>query len=112
MALGLGRQMRDELWGILGRGTTPWDFAIEDAQRIRLNAPSAIVAELADPASEEGNQNWKIRRPVGGGSKAVDLKSEVRQGQFGEKAPQEGDDVDVGLGIRRTEILDTKLVKL
>ncbi len=87
MALGLRREVRDELWGVLGRDATARHLTVKHSQRIRLNAPAAIVAEVSDPALEEGHQHGKIGSAIGHGAQAVDLQRKIRQGEIREKAP-------------------------
>src|SRR6185295_15224964 len=98
--------------GIAEGSHTTRDLAIEDAKWVRRHAPSAVLTKTICVQLEIVGQHCAISCPVGCIAEAIDLQCKPGKLQASQEMPQEINDLDVGLGARRSERLDTELVEL
>src|SRR5688572_12145974 len=99
-------------WRVLRSANAARFFAVESAQRIALNAPLAIAAQLILPLPQECQKNFAILRPALAAAERIDLQRRLRESQATEKIIEQKQNLRVNHWIAAPKRLGADLVKL
>src|SRR5215831_1314790 len=108
----LWREMVSQARSLVGGGQALRRLAIQDSQRVGVDAASAVCTEPRFLLLEERDQNGQIGCSVCAAPETVHLQCQVRQRESKQKTPEERDHLDIRAGVRGAETFDTELVKL
>src|SRR5215470_12467441 len=97
---------------LVGSGEALSRLAIQNTQRVRLDAASAVCTEPRFLLLEKRDQNGQIGCSVCAATETVHLQCQVRQREIRQKTPEERDHFDIRAGVRGAETFDAELVKL
>src|SRR5512134_1368009 len=97
---------------VLGRPNATRFFAIERAQRISLDTPLAIVAQLISTLSQERQQNFAISRPAVAAAERIDLQGQLGQSEGMEEITEQKQDLRVDQRIAPANRFRADLVEL
>ena len=87
-------------------------LAVEDPERIALEAPQAVLVERVAVCAEVLGQHLLVARARLGRADRVELERDARDPELLPKARRERDELGVDLGLGEAERLDAELVKL
>jgi hypothetical protein len=112
MSAGFVRKTVGQTGSIVGGCSALRDFAIQNAQRIGVDAVPAISAQFVFLLFEVRDESRTIDVAVGGIAEIIDFERQSRQLQVRENPPQERDDFDIGPWVGRAERFHAELMKL
>src|SRR6185437_7822027 len=86
---------------------------IEDAQRVALEPPPAVLGKIGEMIAVIGDERGAIGLPARRVAERVELELGARQdAELVEDAGAGGDDLDIGLRLRDADQLDADLMEL
>ena len=85
---------------------------VQQAQRVRLQPPSTLLAQAAQVLLEVLLQQPDVARPAGRVPDAVEVQAQAAQAERGVQAPLQCDQLRVERGVRLADRLDVELVEL
>src|SRR5262245_38711262 len=89
-----------------------WILAVENAQRVALEAPPAVLIELALVLAEIFRQLSTIAAARLGRAERIDLEAHARDPQAAPQARGERDELRIDIGTRKADRLHIDLVEL
>jgi hypothetical protein len=87
-------------------------FAVEQAQRIGLQAPLTVATQLRGQGPVIGPQGFEIGRPTLGVADTVQLQRQLAQPEPAVEAPEQRNHLRVDQGVDLADRLTIPLVKL
>ncbi len=87
-------------------------LAVEDAQRIALQAPQAVLVQAPAMLFQVGHQGRAVVAARFQRAQGIELQGHIAQAEFAPHARRHEDQFRVDVGAGHAEHLDTDLVKL